>query len=40
MTRLNDLRQYERQAKVITLLLEEVVKTSTPPEQIITALIF
>lgn len=43
MTRLNDLRQYERQTKVITLLLEEVeedVKTSTPPEQIITALIF
>ena len=43
MTRLNDLRQYERQAKVITLLLEEIeedVKTSTPPEQIITALIF
>lgn len=43
MTRLNDLRHYERQAKVITLLLEEIeedVKTSTPPEQIITALIF
>ena len=43
MTRLNDLRTYERQARVITLLLAEIeddVKTSTPPEQIITAIIF